>query len=698
MRDRFGITATTGCNMDPFGHQGSIPQLLRGAGMDSYVFLRPGPHEKELPGDVFWWESADGSRVLAYRIPHAYCGPGDEIAPHLEKSLALLPADAPDLMVFYGVGNHGGGPTKRNLDSIRSLDAAPDTLRCSSIRDYLDAVTASGVEIPTYAGDLQHHAVGCYSVHSGVKQWNRRAENALGLAESWASVATATTGLSYPLAAFTEAWKLVLFNQFHDILAGTAIASAYVDARDQYGHATSIAATAANRAIQSVTRQIAIPAEEDTLPLVVVNPHAFAVRETVLVEMAGRPDAAPHVTDEADGAAVPSQLVASEATVGFRRRLAVEVDLPPLGYRTYRVRPGEPGPQAAPLRASETELGNDLVSLTVDPSTGWLSGLRRAGGPELAGSGAHAVVHRDLSDTWSHGLVGYDDPIGEFRPRSVRLVETGPVRAVLRIESTYGASTLVEELVLGAHAAYVDVRVTLDWHEELATLKLRVPTAVPATTASAEIPFGHLDRGVSGSEEPMQAWVDVAGEIGGRQAGLSVLNDAKYGYDVRGGDIGITAARSPVYAWHDPFELDPEQSYEYVDHGRQTFTYRLVPHAGDWRAAGAVTLAAQLNRPAVALLESYHDGPLPVTASYAQVTPESVVVSAIKQAEDGSGELIVRAYESAGQPTAARIEVLGAAVEADFGAAEIKTFRVPVGSSEPIETDLLERPLAPAEG
>ncbi len=178
-----------------------------------------------------------------------------------------------------------------------------------------------------------------------------------------------------------------------------------------------------------------------------------------------------------------------------------------------------------------------------------------------------------------------------------------------------------------------------------------------------------------------------------------MLNDAKYGYDVRGGDIGMTAARSPVYAWHDPFELGRRrQSYEYLDQGRQTSPtgWCRTPATGGRPAPSR--WRRELNRPAVALLESYHDGPLPVTASYAQVTPESVVVSAIKQAEDGSGDLIVRAYESAGQPTAARIEVLGAAVEADFGAAEIKTFRVPVGSSEPIETDLLERPLARVEG
>ncbi|HEX5800021.1 MAG TPA: hypothetical protein VFY02_07935, partial [Gaiellaceae bacterium] len=111
LHDRFGITATTGANLDSFGHTATLPQLLRGSGLDSYVFLRPGPHERDLP-TLFRWESPDGSRVLAYRIPHEYCSPRDDLGEHVEKALAQLPAEGDELMVFYGVGNHGGGPTK----------------------------------------------------------------------------------------------------------------------------------------------------------------------------------------------------------------------------------------------------------------------------------------------------------------------------------------------------------------------------------------------------------------------------------------------------------------------------------------------------------------------------------------------------------------------------------------------------------
>jgi alpha-mannosidase len=267
------------------------------------------------------------------------------------------------------------------------------------------------------------------------------------------------------------------------------------------------------------------------------------------------------------------------------------------------------------------------------------------------------------------------------------------VRSVLRVTSGYGSSTVVEEYVLGARDRHVEVRVTLDWHERLKLLKLRFPTAVTAPEATFEIPYGHLARPADGSEEAAQAWVDVTGELpGGRRGGLAVLNDGKYGHDVRGGDIGITAVRSPVYAWHEPKELDPDELYSYQDQGRQEFTVRLVPHAGDWRDAGVVRLAAELNQPAFPLIESYHAGELPPRASFVSDGGGDVVVTVLKRAEDDDA-LVVRAYESSGRAGRATIELplIDRVVEAEFGPAEIKTFRVPREPSSPVvETNLLE--------
>ncbi|MEV5172629.1 glycoside hydrolase family 38 C-terminal domain-containing protein [Streptomyces flaveolus] len=694
--EKFGRAATIGSNLDPFGHNATIPQLLRRSGMEGYVFLRPGPHEQVLPGQFFHWESPDGSRVTAYRLPNEYCAPGADIGNHLDKSLALMPPDEPELMVFYGVGNHGGGPTKANLESIRRLDSLGGlpTLRLSHPEAFFKRIR-DREDIPVHVGELQHHGPGCYSAHSGVKAWNRRAENELQRAEKWASVA-AVAGEPYPGDRLTEAWKLVLFNQFHDILAGTSIRSAYEDARDEYGHARSIAADVFNRAVQAIARRIDIPFREGTTPLVVFNPHPWTLDGDVEFEFGQA--ATVRLLDDSD-AAVPVQLTRSESTMsGNRGRLAFRASVPPLGHRVYHLVTGTERGSEGPVTATGTSLENEYLRIELDPATGWLRSLvDKETGTELmpADPGDHAVVVDDPSDTWGHRIHSYDKAIGAFAAVRCRLVESGPVRAVLRVESTYGRSEMAEELVLSAGSRHVEVRTVVDWHERLKLLKLRFPTALTDVTATHEIPYGHLERTPDGTEEPTQAWVDVTGTLpGGARAGLTVVNDSKHGHDVRGGEIGMTALRSPVYAWHEPKVLDDSGVYEYLDQGRQEFRYLLLPHGADWRAADPARRAAELNQPAFALLETFHSGPLPQARANVDDGAGAVAVGVVKGAEDGSGDLIVRAYESHGRPSAARITLplLGdRAIEAEFGRHEIKTFRVPRDPGLPvIETDLLE--------
>jgi alpha-mannosidase len=479
----------------------------------------------------------------------------------------------------------------------------------------------------------------------------------------------------YPHEQLEQAWKLLLFNQFHDTLAGTSIAPAYDDARDQIGHASSLAANAFNAAVQSISRQIDVEHEEDVRPVVVFNPHPWPVSTVAEIEYTWMRETGASICDE-EGADVPMQDTRALTTMsGTRARLAFPVELPALGYRTYRVRPWAVElPPIAPLES-------DHLRLEIDPVTGRIASLllKRTGVDLAAPAAKHAVVIDDRSDTWGHGVVAYDDEVGEFECMAVRLIESGPVRSIVRVDSRYRSSTLREDYVVAAGARHVDVRVALDWHEPLKLLKLRYPTSIAATEATYETPYGHLVRPANGDEEPGQSWVDVSGA--GR--GLAVINDAKYGYDVRGGDIGISAVRSPVWAWHGPRELEEGGDFEYMDLGRQSFNVRLLPHAGDWRAAGVVRHALELNQPPYALIETYHDGPLPQRDSFAADGTGNVVVTVVKRAQD-SDAWVVRAVETAGRETDARIEILGTTIEARFRPHEIKTF---VGETE---TDLLE--------
>jgi alpha-mannosidase len=716
LKEKFGITATVGMNVDPFGHHRMLPQILRGQGMHAYCFMRPSPHETSLSGTAFWWESPDGSRVLAYRIPYEYGSPPGDVGGQADKSLGAVDHALGEVMIYFGVGNHGGGPTRANIESIHRYDRMGTFGRMfiSSPGRYFDELAKRLGEdrlaqLPVWRGDLQMHAPGCYSAHSGIKIWQRRAQAAILSAERWGAVGSTLFGLDYPREDLGRAWRQILFNQFHDVLPGSAIESAYDDARDQLGEAVAIAKRIITRTHNVIAGQVDIPLEENSQPVLVFNPHPWPVTAQVDIQY-GAQSAEVHVVD-VDGRIALAQTTQSVATTDDQSRGAIvfEAAVPSLGYRLYRIRPGAvpigapaSEPPGGTLRATDTVLENDLLRVEFDRDTGWLVSLldKRSGADLVAGApGEHTQICEDPTDTWGHRVRSYRWPGVPMRTTRVMLREAGPLRARLRVEREWGRSTLVEEFTLGHRTDALEVRVTIDWRERAHLLKLCFPTAIAEPVSTYEIPFGTIERPVDGQENPAQSWVDLSGTVGGRAAGLAVVNNAKHGYDVSSsGDgtpsIGITAVRSPVYSWHDPRLLDPDGFYSYQDQGVQSFRYLLVPHGGDWRTAALFRRAAELGSPSRAMLESFHRGRLPAQQSYLSDGTDQVMVTAVKGSEDfgDTADLMVRAVETTGRPATARIEIpmLGRAITADFGASEIRTFRVPVAGGESRAVDLIE--------
>ncbi len=704
--EKFGVTANVGYNVDSFGHHGMLPQLLTGSGIESYVFMRPEPHEMELPARLFWWESDDGSRVLAYRLPFTYCPGPNTIAGHIDRCARELHSPVPEGLVFYGVGNHGGGPTKEMLAYLqeRMEDPASPELRFSTPETFFKDMRAAEregiLEIPVVREELQHHASGCYAAHSGVKRWNRQAELALLTAERWSTVARQVRGVAYPADDLDRAWKRVLFNQFHDILAGTSIEEAYEHARDSYGEATSIAAWHENAALQAIAGDIDIPLVDGTFPLLVFNPHPWALRTGVEMETGRLPEAF-ELRDEASGEVVPVQEIQPKATVSekSRNRIAFTADLPPLGYRMYRIASSTTETtSASSLRAIGTTLENRHLRLSLDPETGDLTELTLVDtGVNVLGGPTRAVVIDDPSDTWSHGVFRFDDEIGAFTTTKVELVEHGPVRAVLRVWSTYESSRLIQDYILWEDAGQVEVRLKLDWRERHKLMKMRYPLDLDekTTVATYEIPYGHVVRPTNGEEEPGQTWLDLAGTTpDGKDAGLSLLNDSKYSFSTLPTELAVTIARSPIYAHHDPAVPDPDMEYDYLDQGVQIVTLALRPHRGDWRRAGTVRHAAALNARPVARFEHAHAGPLPVVGSFASVESDNdtVMLGALKRAGEGNG-VIVRLVETAGEAAQAVVRMPHSERSLDtwLGPNEIKTYHIPDDPTGPVrEVNLIE--------
>jgi alpha-mannosidase len=703
-KEKFGVIAQTGFNVDSFGHAGTLPQILKKSGLNYYVFLRPMPHEKGLPSRLFWWQSNDGSRVLTFRIPFEYLSWGKDVEIHARRCADEMKEPVDEFMCFYGVGNHGGGPTIANIESIRHLDADPEFpahLVCSTPEAFFQAASTKSWPIPVVQNELQHHASGCYASHSGIKRWNRLAENRLLAAEKLSMAASVWSGnVSGSSIDFSRAWKHVLFNQFHDIMAGTSLEAAYEDARDTYGEALAIAARALNRATQSIAWKINIPLDENVRPLVVFNPLTWPVKANVEIESSRvRPEM--RLVDES-GNTIPYQGVQS-STIAGRERLCFTADLPALGYRTYGLLLSQDKIQndstRATVQASDNVLENDRFRLELDPMTGCIASLRdkREEVEVFSGQAAVPVVLDDLADTWGHNVYKWDKVDGTFQAESVRLAEHGLAKSVIRVTSRYGSSRLVQDFAIYPNREQIDVSVMVDWHERLKMLKLRFPVNVKFMKINYEIPYGYTERFANGEEEPSQSWVDVSGVSRDKEIpyGFSLLNDGKYSLDVNVRDIGLTLLRSPAYAHHIPATLAPDGNYAYIDQGIQRFRYILFPHTGSWEKAGTVKRAAELNQPPVALFATFHpDGTLPQLDSFITVEPENVMVTVLKQAEDGDG-LVLRAFEISGATARASIRLpkLGRVLEADFGPNEIKTFLIPHDAAkEIVETNLLEWP------
>jgi len=702
---KFGKIATVGYNPDSFGHTGTLPQILAKCGLDGYLFFRPGPHEKELPV-MFWWEAPDGTRVLASRPPHHYGFSGGQAATaeRIERAFHLMPDGVTDVLCFYGVGDHGGGPTRETVGAITELSREPAMpgIKFGNVEDFYERVRQGDVNLPVVRDELQHHASGCYAVHSAVKRRNKKCEELLLTAERIASFASTVAGVSYDTGEMEQAWRHVLFNQFHDILAGTSIAPVYDDADEMYDEAERIASGILRRALNAIVERI--NTEGDGQAIVVFNPLAWDRKGPVEIEIPWRHKPESLEVRDADGNVVPVQRVRTEmpAKPG-RMKIVFVVDVPSLGYRVYHCVPVVAGHLSSRPSASETgrpALENVFWRVEIDPRTGAISRLfdKTARVDVFSGSANVPVVMRDMSDTWSHGVFEFHDEIGRFGDARVSVIERGPVRTVARIESRYGQSVVWQDLILYGDVPVIECRTTVDWHEQRKLLKLAFPVNVVNPVATYQIPYGYIERPVNGEEEPAQQWIDVTGTLKGRAGkkrtyGVSLLNDCKYSFDVLDGTMSMTILRSPPYALHDPRKEEPDHIYEYIDQGVQHLAYSLVPHEGSWRDAGTVRRAAELNAPLIAVATGNHAGELPRQLSFITAEPDNVALTVVKRSED-SADLILRLYETTGKTAECTVNMVtsSASWTGKLVPNEIKTLKVSATETELrfVETDMLE--------
>lgn len=638
-----GVDVKIGFNPDSFGHAAGLPTILKQSGYNYYVFMRPQEHEMDLPL-LFWWEGPDGSRVLTLRILQSYDNAAAKI-PALAKN-GFAPGFS-DAAFFLGVGDHGGAVTKAQIQEVLLLrnDATLPELRWSTTREFFSAVESSPAiqTLPVIKGELQHHSRGCYSANGEEKYQNRRSERALVEAESIALLCSLRLGRKYPGEEFERAWWNVLFNQFHDLLAGTALYSDYQDARDGLGAACQTAQSSKIEALEALAKQVDTSQAEAGV-VFVFNPLPWR-REALLEYHPGKGKAPITHLQAKDGSKILIQTRPSDSMTNFYPRLSAWIDLPPFGYRVFTEESGTP--PSAPSHDS---------FVSISPNGFGLSSIKAADGVELLASQMGLVVIADPSDTWAHGIDQFRQEIGRPSLESSTVVEDGPVMRITRQILHWQRSQIAVDISTFAALDVVKLHFVINWNQHEQILKLEIPTALAHSKVFAMVPGAILERATNGNEEPYQDWVALQGQLGGSTYTLGLMNNSTYSYDCLHNVLRTILIRSAPYARHNPSQVPANSIEPWQDQGRQERIFWLVAKPGKCTDLDLDRLVDGLQMPAEYVMDSSHRGNASWEGSFLEITPDTVSVLSIKQAEDASGAVIVRLQERSGTPTTAHLE------------------------------------------
>jgi alpha-mannosidase len=680
-RETFGAAPRVAYNFDSFGHSGGLPQILRRAGYEMYVHMRPQADELALPADLYRWRGVDGTTIPAYRIAVGlYHSEHDNIEDRLREGVALALKLGRDVPVFWGLGNHGGGATRRDLAAIDAFIAGEKRVGIvhSTPDRFYEAVKEAAAVAPIVEGDLQRSFTGCYTSLSRIK---RRAVAGLGrLVQSEAAAASASwlRGGDFSGPELREAWKLHIFNDFHDILTGSCIEPAERDALDQHGRAEDIARSVSLRAAASLNRG---SANSPSLPVTVFNANPALRRAPVEFECMA--DHRPFWKGKwrmrlfrADGREVACQEEQPESLLPFnnwRRRISFVDELPGVGVSRYYLKAFEikdgqechewghvpqvhvPGSPALPSR----------LSCRIDPRSGLVRSLKTLAGAEcLAGPLFEPLVVEDTGDAWGAGLGSYRKVLGRFKPAGRPcVIESGPIRTVTRSVLVFGGSRVVVDVVSYRRWPVLELRFRVTWNEERRRLKLRVPTALVPASLLCEVPGGAIRRPADGEEHVHGRWLVVEGRSGPKAAALGIASSGQHGLDFKDGELRLSVLRSSAYCHERGFDLGTRSSgtcppsWKFADIGVHEF--RLLVTAGAPASVRAMLpgLADHLAAPPAAYAHLPYDASLvPPAETLISLKPSSVRLLAFKASWDGQA-LIVRLQEAVGKRTKAELEI-----------------------------------------
>jgi alpha-mannosidase len=699
-KERFGVDVQVAWMPDSFGYAWTLPQIMKKSGIKFFLTQKMLWNDTTVfPYHFFKWVSPDGSWVYAHQNVGTYGETVDEVDVLKQMKTLKTRQQLDDLLVLFGVGDHGGGVTADMIQRATAFADGKKQLKgvFTTAHEFFNIIIGKTPDskIPELNDEmyLQFHR-GTYTTQSRTKRNNRRAECLLETAEKFSTLA-AEYGYKYPRSELKDCWETLLLNQFHDILPGSSISDVYRDSEECFKSIFTVLDSVISKSLKTIAAEIDTSGEGRSL--LVFNPLSWKRNSVAEFPLKDTGDIS-EIYD-VKGQLIPSQIVGED-----RKLIFIAENVPSIGYKEYKAkRTGHVRKKlTTDLSAKETDkdiiLENEFLMLKVDKETGLVNSIfdKRAEREILRGEGNLVQI---FDDTPVSGRVSVEEPIDASifdaweiyinqqkggpkctelnRPLIVRLVENGPVRARIQVKYQYTQqsrpdSAFVQDVMLYYRIPWVQFKIHADWHAQHRLAKIAFPLSVHSESTTYEVPYGFITRLDPTSskatpadkakyEVPGQKWIDHTSED--RSHGVSLLNDCKYGFDAANDVIRMTLLRSASY----PFGLrrifglpvDEGTLSQVTDQGEHTVSYALYPHRSDFREALTARKAYEFSYPLLAVPEPTHKGDLPNSYSFISVQPDNIIITVLKKAED-SNDTILRCYETSGKDTEATIQTIGA--------------------------------------
>jgi alpha-mannosidase len=652
LKQEFGVDSRVLWLPDVFGYPWSLPQIARKCGIDYFLTSKISWNQfNRFPYDTFRWRGIDGTELLTHFITtpddhpdstiYTYNG---QLDPQEVKGMwdNYRQKDANDeLLQLFGWGDGGGGPTKEMLEAAHVMKNLPGIphVQLGTAEPYFARLKQrlDSRKIPTWDDELylEYHR-GTYTSQAYNKRENRAAEVLYHNAE-WLNVLAGALlpNRTYPSDALNGGWQLILLNQFHDILTGSSIREVYDNCQEDYTQIRMIGDGAIRSARQDILDQIEV--ERDSL--VIFN--SLSRSRTGLLDIPWDERLDGKTISTGANLASPVQIIEQD---GLRRILLSTPEIPSLGYRACPlISANENSESTYCWQVATDQIENDWYRIELNPHGQITSLFDKANQRQVLPAGQRGNVLQIFEDkplnfdAWDIDIY-YQDKMHEITNLVETCVEeTGPLRAVLRLCWRFLDSTITQRLIVYRTSPRIDFKTEVDWHEHQVLMKVAFPVAIRATRATYEIQFGSIERPTTWNtswdyarfEVPGHRWADLSeGDYG-----VGLLNDCKYGYDVKDNVMRLTLIKSGIYP-------DPQ-----ADQGHHSFTYSLLPHSGDWRTGRVAEEAYDLNIPLIpGFAPPNIMGTLPDVMQFAAVVPENIIIETVKKAEDGN-ECVFRIYE-----------------------------------------------------